>query len=157
MLLLSALSKVVAVMAMSKNEQDAHIKAIYFILLPFVALSIVGLFVGLLAWNVASGPGTEINAITISLSVLQVVLALFAIMLGVAAIFGFWAIRGAAVASAKREARSYLDEKAASMFDEVARTRQANSHIEKPDIPNNMNQDAVLSQAREDVGDEVGD
>lgn len=138
-------------MAMNENERDAHIRAIYFILLPFVALSIVSLFVGLLAWNVASEPDTEINAITISLSVIQVVLALFAIMLGVAAIFGFWAIRGAAVASAKREARAYLDEKAAKMFEEVARTRQANGRIEKPDIPDNIDQEDVLSQAEEEV------
>ncbi|MFW2545672.1 hypothetical protein ACN2XU_23880 [Primorskyibacter sp. 2E107] len=136
---------------MSENERDAHIRAIYFILLPFVALSIIGLFVGLLAWNVASEPDTEINAITISLSVIQVVLALFAFMLGVAAIFGFWAIRGAAVASAKREARAYLDEKAASMFEAVARTKQTNGRIEKPYLPDNMNQEEVLSQAEEEV------
>lgn len=137
-------------MAMSKNEHDAHIKAIYFILIPFVAISITALFVGLLAWNIASDPDTEINAITISLSVIQVVLALFALMLGVAAIFGFWAIRGAAVASAKREARTYLDEKAATMFTEVGRTRQGSGPIEKPAIPDNMNQEDVLSQAEEE-------
>lgn len=138
-------------MAMSENERDAHIRAIYFILLPFAAISIVGLFVGLLAWNLASEPNAEISAITISLSVIQVVLALFALMLGVAAIFGFWAIRGAAVASAKREARSYLDDKAASMFGEVLRTKQTNVGIEKPDLPDDMDEEDVLSKAEEEV------
>ena len=77
--------------------------AVYFIPLPL--LSIVGHFVGLLAWNVASEPDTDINAITISLSVIQVVLALLALMLWVVATIGFWVIRGAAVASAKGKPR----------------------------------------------------
>ena len=140
-----------ALMAMSKNEQDAHIKAIYHILLPFVVVSIVALFVGILSWNAASDPYNEISAITISLSVIQVVLALFAIMIGVAAISGFWAIRGAAVAAAKNEARQYLDTKAADMFKEVSRTKQVNSHIEKPDIPDHLDKDEVMSQAEEEV------
>ena len=75
-------------------------------------------------------------------------------MLGVVAIFGFWAIRGAAVASAKREARIYLDEKAGALFQEVKATRQSSDEIEEPDIPAGVDEDDVLSKAEEEQTDD---
>lgn len=136
---------------MSPDEQEAHIRAIYWILIPFSLVAIVGFFLGLLAFNVSSDPSKQIDAITISLSVLQVLLAIFALMLGIVAIFGFWAIRGAAVASAKREARDYLDAKAGAMIVETAKVKQGNGRVEKPDIPHDINEDDVLAQAKEEM------
>ncbi|MEO3416133.1 hypothetical protein AAFO92_15890 [Roseovarius sp. CAU 1744] len=140
-------------MALNENERDAHIKAIYYILLPFVVLTIVSLFVSIFTWNSMDGH-REVEAITWSLTVIEIVLALFAIMLGIVAIFGFWAIRGAAVASAKREARAYLDEKAAQMFQQVAKTQQLDGSVEKPDIPEGVDETDVISKAQEEQSDD---
>ncbi len=141
-------------MALRENERDAHIKAIYYILIPFAAISIIGLFVGLAAFNMRSAPH-DMDAITISLTVIEIVLAIFAIMLGIVAIFGFWAVRGAAVAAAKREAKSYLDLKATEMFAEVAKTRQNQpNQKEAADIPSDLNQDEVLNKATEATSDD---
>ena len=140
-------------MSMNDNDRDAHIKAIYYILIPFACLTIITLFVSIFTWNALPGE-RNVDAITWSLTLIEVVLALFAIMLGIVAIFGFWAIRGAAVASAKREARFYLDEKAGALFQEVANTRQPNADREQPDIPDNLNEIDVLSAAQEDQRDD---
>jgi uncharacterized BrkB/YihY/UPF0761 family membrane protein len=134
-------------MSWSDNERDAHITAIYHVLFPVALLTLVSFFLGLLAYNVASDPKQNVDAITWSLTVIEIVLALFAIMLGVVAIFGFWAVRGAAIASAKREARTYLDEKAGQMFEEVLRTRQTNGRVEKPVIPDYMDETIILKDA----------
>jgi hypothetical protein len=138
---------------MSDNERDAHIRAIYSILIPIAILVFVSLFVSILSWNSIPGPERNNDAISWSLSVLQIVLALFAIMLGVVAVFGFWSIRGAAVASAKREARIYLDEKAASMFENARNTRGDSGRTESPKIPTSMNEKEVLALAEEELRD----
>lgn len=98
------------------EKHDAHIRTLYCILIPFAALSIVGFFIALLSWNSLSDPDNHANAITWSLSVLQIVLAIFAIILGIGALFGFWLLREAAITSAEREAREYLDRKAGELL-----------------------------------------
>ena len=146
-------------MAMSEEDQDAHIKAIYYVMLPFVVLTIVALFVSILAWNSTSDFTADhnVNSIAWSLSVIQIVLALFALLLGVAAVFGFWAIRGAAVAAAKREARIYLDEKAAQTFGEAEKTRQNSEKVDKANIPDYVDEEEILAQAQEEESDNGDD
>lgn len=134
------------------EKHDAHIRTLYCILIPFAALSIVGFFIALLSWNSLSDPDNHANAITWSLSVLQIVLAIFAIILGIGALFGFWLLREAAITSAEREAREYLDRKAGELFEQVWLTRDGQGKIERPELPLGLNEAEVLSQAEEEDG-----
>ena len=138
-------------MSWNDNDRDARIHALTYVVGAFVCLSIVGLFVSLLAFNMTD-QHHDTDAIAISLTALEVVLALFAIMLGVVAIFGFWAVRGAAVAAAKREARVYLEEKAAGLFEEAAKTRQSGP-AQKPVLPADLDTDDILEAATEETED----
>ena len=139
-------------MSWSDSERDTRIRALYFVVGAFILLSIFSLFFGLLAYNLTDATH-DTDAIAISLTTIEVVLALFAIMLGIVAAFGFWAIRGAAVTAAKQEARLYLDEKAREMFEEASKTRQ---HQEKdePNLPDTLDTDAIIESATEEGKDD---
>jgi hypothetical protein len=135
------------------KDRDWHIKGIYYVALPLFLWVVLVAFLAVLAIN-TSEAGPDPNALTWSLTVLEIVLALFATTLGVVAVFGYWAVRGAAVAAAKKEARLYLDQKAADLFSDVIALRQNAETDEEPEIPDTLDENSVMSRAREERSDD---
>lgn len=85
------------------GDTGAKILALQVLLSFALVLSVLSLFLSLLTWNMLPS-GVEGNSIAYSLTVLEIVLAVFAFILGVAAVFGFWTIREAAMGAARRAA-----------------------------------------------------
>lgn len=90
-------------MSSKDSDQDARILASEVTLAFTLGSSIVSLLISLLMWNMLPS-GVEGNSIAYSLTVLEIVLAVFAFILGVAAVFGFWTIREAAMGAARQAA-----------------------------------------------------
>lgn len=70
------------------DSQDARILALQVMVGFCLLLTVLSLFISLLMWNMLPS-GVEGNSIAYSLTVLEIVLAIFAFILGVAAVFGF--------------------------------------------------------------------
>ena len=118
-------------------------------------VTMIGFGFALAAFNISSNDLHNIDTFAISLTFIEIVLSVLAIILGLGAFGGFWLIRQAAEDSAAKEARRYLDASAKDLFYEVARTqsgqtRETERHSSSnPDIPDGLNQDEVLKGAKE--------
>lgn len=135
---------------MKIDEVSAHIQALYCTLVPTFVIAIVGLFVGLLAWNSMSSLESNTDAIAWSLSALQIVLAVFAIMLAVGAVVGFWTIRSAALDAARNEARRYMEKHAPELLEAFKGNGGSPTETSKPSLPENLNEEAILKEAKEE-------
>lgn len=102
----------------------------------------------LASWNVSNQQNSNIDTLAISLTAIEIVLSVLAIILGLGAIGGFWLVRQAAIDSAAREARRYIEDNAANLFDETSRTKTGNI-AQQPNIPANLDQASVLNGAEE--------
>ncbi|MEO9900349.1 MULTISPECIES: hypothetical protein [Alphaproteobacteria] len=128
-------------MALQRHRVWLIVQAI-FLFLGFVLIA--------LSWNFQVTDGKpNADVLAVSLTAIEVVLAVLAIILGAGAFFGFWMIREAAIAAAQREARQVIEEKAGAMFGEVTKLA-ASRESQTPSIHlSRQSEDAILDAAEE--------
>jgi hypothetical protein len=88
-------------------------------------LSFVNFAFILYMWN--SGPQDPVSdVLAISITMLEIVLGVLAVMLAVGAFAGFWMIKGSAVEAAREEARTRIDDIAPKLLEEARRLASEN-------------------------------
>jgi hypothetical protein len=104
----------------SNDQRDGWISANSVIGGVSLLLSLVNFFLILYLWN--SGPqDPESEVLAFSMTALQVVLGVLAILLALGAFAGFWMIRTSAVEAAREEARRKVNELAPQLLEESRR------------------------------------
>ena len=123
------------------------------------ALLFIGFVLFIFLWNLRQVPDQDdISELAISLTVLEIMLAALAIILGLGAFFGFWMIRDAAISQARSEAREYMEKNAADLIDAASKTKSPTANQMTSDMRNPMlNESAYLAAAEEVTEDDGND
>ncbi len=105
---------------MSDDRRDGRISTNTVIALIALVLSVVSFFLILLLWN-SNPQDVEVDTLSFSITVLETVLGVLAVLLAFGAFAGFWMIRTSAVEAAREEARRKIDEMAPELIKEAGR------------------------------------
>lgn len=106
---------------MENDNRDAKIGINFVLSSIALVLSIADFFLILLLWN-SLPQDIDVNALSISITALEVVLAILAVLLAFGAFGGFWMIRAAAISAARDEAKRRIEEEAPRLLAEAQRT-----------------------------------
>lgn len=144
---------------MNNDKRDGRIGVNFTLSVIGTVLGIINLALILLLWN--SGPqDIDVNVLAISITALEVVLGILAVLLGIGAFAGFWMIRTSAVEAAREEARRKVDELAPVLIEQARRATEggsgkmesSNSNEPKVDITA-LEESKVVKKAKK-VGDD---
>lgn len=141
---------------MPRKNSNPEIFAIKVILGTVFIISFVAFGFSLASFNLNGGTSDKVDTFAISLTFVEIVLSVLAIILGLGGFIGFWMVRQAAIDSAATEARRYLDENAAGTFSATEKIRAGkisdsggNSEQTQPDIPYGIDADNMIRDAEE--------
>jgi hypothetical protein len=94
------------------------------------------------------------------LTIIEIMLAALAILLGVGAFFGFWLFREAAVGAAREEARQEVSRLAPQLFEQTLRTRDVGYQDQGQQASDagisKDTQEEIIASAEEITGDDDG-
>ncbi len=116
---------------------EARVKALLYVGLPFVAISIFNF--GVAIWYFQQKSKPDWNFISVTLTIFEMLLA-------IALVGGFWMLRGAAETAAAKEAKSVATEVAekaartsALQWLELAKTAQSDTNSDNTDLTDMIN------------------
>jgi len=141
---------------MPLKNSNPEVFAIKMILGAVFIISCVAFGFSLASFNLNGGTPDKIDTLAISLTFIEIVLSVLAIILGLGGFVGFWMVRQAAIDSAAIEARRYLNENARKAFSAASTARagnmsnsSGNSEQTQPDIPSGIDEDNMIKEAEE--------
>lgn len=136
---------------MTNNDQrDGRIGVNTVLSVIALVLSIISFFLILLLWH--SGPQKpDSDVLAISITALEVVLGVLAVLLAIGAFVGFWMIRSSATEAAREEARKKVEELAPELIRQANRIsssekisgHQGDSNEPKLDITQDQESDVI--------------